>query len=137
MAERIRVLVVDDFAAFRRLVRWILQDRLEMRVVGEAVDGLDAVNKVQELQPDLVILDIGLPLQSGMEAAREIGNIAPCTKIVFLSENHFVEMMREALKLGSAFVVKCDAMPDLPAALDAVLTGKRFVSRSAARHNLV
>jgi len=73
----VRVLVVDDYEPFRHFVRATLQARPELRIICEASDGLQAVQKAEELQPDLVLLDIGLPLVKGMEAYQKIFKIVP------------------------------------------------------------
>src|SRR5207249_8022588 len=77
-----RILLVDDFEPFRRFVRMALRARPEFRIVGEAVDGLEAIQKAKELQPDLVLLDIGLPKLNGMAAAEQIRILAPDAKLL-------------------------------------------------------
>ena len=102
-------------------------------VVVEAADGLAGLWKAQELQPDLVILDIGLPKLNGIEVARRILKSAPGTKIVFVSEQRSSDIVEEALRTGArGYVVKSDAGRDLLSAVRAVLGGKRFVSASLA-----
>lgn len=131
------MVVVDDFAAFRRLILWIFDDWAQLKVVGEAANGSDAVSICQELQPDVVVLDIGLPDSSGIDVARHIRKVARSARIVFASENHDAEIAREALTSGNAFVIKSDATRDLLAAIDVALTGKKFVSRSLAPLKLI
>jgi len=75
--KAIRILVVEDFEPFRRLVRRHLERRPEFQIIGEVADGLEAVQKAKELQPDLVLIDIGLPTLNGIEAARRIREVAP------------------------------------------------------------
>jgi DNA-binding NarL/FixJ family response regulator len=121
--------VVDDFAPWRRFAHSILQQEPEWHVVGEASDGLEAVQKAEELTPDLILLDIGLPKLSGIEAARQIRRVAPNSKILFLSEFDDLEIAREALNTGAVgYVVKSDAGDELLSAVEAVFQGKRFVS---------
>ena len=104
-----------------------------MLVVGEASDGLEAVRKAQRLQPDLILLDIGLPTINGIEAARRILQDAPKTNILFLSEHRSADIVKEALSTGAGgYIVKSDAENDLLPAVDALLAGKRFVSSSLA-----
>ena len=135
---KIRVLLVDDFAAFRRLVCWIFNEKPELQVVGEAVNGLEAVHKSEVLQPDLVVLDVSLPLLNGIEAARQICRLSPKSKIVFFSVNSSPDIARIALESGgTAFVAKSDATRDLLTAIDAVLLGERFVSESLAKCGLI
>ena len=96
----------------------------------EVSDGLDAVQKARELQPDLILLDIGLPTLNGIEAARQIRVLAPYSKIVFLTENHDPDLAAAAVQTGSqGFVVKIDAEKELLAAVEAIIAGKRFVSQ--------
>jgi DNA-binding NarL/FixJ family response regulator len=106
----------------------ILQSSVEFEVVHEGSDGLEAVQKYKELQPDLVLLDVGLPKLNGLEAASQIRAISPEAKILFLSENHSYDVMREALRIGAAgYVVKSDAVNDLVPAMRAALLGEEFI----------
>lgn len=125
----VRVLVVEDFVAFRRVISSILRKRRDFQVIGEASDGFEAVRKAEELQPDLILLDIGLPMLNGIEAARQIRKLAPESKIVFLSQESSADIVEEALSLGAlGYVVKAHVGSDLLAAIDAVSLGKQFVS---------
>jgi DNA-binding NarL/FixJ family response regulator len=84
-----------------------LRETPELQVVGQASDGLEAVHKAQELQPDLILLDIGLPDQSGIEAARRIRKLAPNSKILFMSLDTSAEVLQVALSLGAlAYISK-------------------------------
>jgi len=131
------VLVVDDFAPWRRFVCLKLQSCPELSVVGEASDGLDAVQKAQRLQPDLILLDIGLPISNGIEAARQIREVSPRSRILFISENHSRDIAGEALLTGArGYVVKSDAATELFTALETVLQGKRFLSARLDGHDL-
>ena len=101
----------------------------EIQVIGEASDGLEAVQKAQELHPDLILLDIGLPILNGIAAARQILQYAPNTKILFVSEQRSFEIVEEALGTGArGYVAKSRAATELSPAVEAVLQGKRFVS---------
>ena len=133
-----RILSVDDFEPWRRFVCSALQKQRELQMIGEASDGLEAVQKAQELRPDLILLDIGLPTLNGIEAARRIHQVAPGSKILFVSEIRFPEIAEEALSTGACgYVVKSDAARDLLPAVKAVLEDKRFVSASLAGHDLL
>ena len=134
----IRVLVVDDFEPWCDLVCSTLEKLPELRIVSRALDGLEAVHKAQELQPDLILLDMGLPTMNGIEAARRIREVSPTSKILFVSENRSVDVAEEALSTGAdGYVVKSAAASELLPAVEAVLQGKKFVSASLAGHFLV
>lgn len=124
-----RILLVDDFAAWRQVVISMLAMKSELQVVGEASDGLEAVQKAAELKPDLILLDIGLPTLSGIEAARQIRKLVPKCKIIFLSQESSSEIIEEAMNVGaSGYVVKAKAGSDLLTAVESVLLGGTFVS---------
>jgi DNA-binding NarL/FixJ family response regulator len=96
------------------------------------------VEQAKALQPDLILLDIGLPIINGIEAARRIREVSPLSKILFVSESRSPEIAEEALKTGAnGYVVKSDAATELLPAIKAVLEGKRFISASLAGHFLV
>ena len=124
----IRVLVVEDFEPFRRFICSTLAKKHELQVICEVSDGLEAVQKAEELQPDLIFLDIGLPTLNGIEAARQIRKLAPEAKIIFVSQESSADVVQEALSLGGwGYVVKTRAGSELMAAVEAVLLEK-FVS---------
>ena len=124
-----RVLVVEDFAPFRRIICSALEKRPDLQVVCEVPDGLQAVQEAEKLKPDLILLDIGLPTLNGIEAARQIRNLAPESKIIFVSQESSADVVQEALSVGAwGYVVKTRAGNDLLAAVEAVLAGKQFVS---------
>lgn len=125
----IRVLVADDYEDWRNLVRLLLQARPEWQVLFEAKDGSEAVQKTEELKPDLILLDIGLPKLNGIEAARRIRQHSPNSKIVFLSMDNSLDVVQEALGTGAqGYVYKGRAPSDLQPAIDAALRGEQFVS---------
>jgi len=99
-----------------------------LQIIGEVSDGLEAVQKAEELKPDLIVLDIGLPSLNGFEAARRIRKVAPETKILFVSQESSADVVQEALSLGAlGYVVKTHAGSDLLAAVEAVCQGGQFV----------
>jgi DNA-binding NarL/FixJ family response regulator len=127
----LRILVSDDYADWRRQVRLVLQARPEWQVISEASNGLDAVQKARDLKPEIILLDIGLPKLNGIEAARRIRQLSPNSKIIFLSQNNDLDMVRAALNTGArGYVRKTDVKRELLPAVDAVLRGKQFVSSS-------
>ena len=122
-------LVVDDFELFRRFVCSKLESRPDLQLIGEASDGLEAVEKAQALKPDLILLDIGLPSLNGIEAAHRISRLIPNTAILFVSQISDVDVVQEALSNGAkGYVWKQDAGKDLLPAVDATLGGVHFVS---------
>ena len=126
-----RVLVVDDYEPWRRFLVSTLQKHPELRIIGEASDGLEAVQIAQQLQPGLILLDIGLPTLNGITAARRIKEVCPESKILFVTENRSLDIAEEALRTGAqGYVVKSAAASELSAAVEAVLQGKQFVSES-------
>jgi DNA-binding NarL/FixJ family response regulator len=126
----IRILVVDDFEPMRKTVRATLQKRCDLQIVGEASDGLEAVQKAVELNPDLILMDIGLPSQNGIEAARQIRELVPEAKILFLSQETSPEVIQKASSVSaSGYVVKVNAGIELVLAIDAVISGEQFVSQ--------
>jgi DNA-binding NarL/FixJ family response regulator len=128
-----RVLLVEDHEPFRRYVRAALRERQDILLVAETGNGLDAVSKCQELQPDLVLMDVGLPGLNGLEAARRILALVPACKIIFLTQESSPEIVHEALKLGAAgYVVKAHAVGDLIRAIIAAEEGRQFVSKVVA-----
>ena len=122
------ILVVEDHTEFRRLTCTALQRRGEVAIV-EAADGLEAVQKAEELQPDLILLDINLPKIHGFEVAKRVRRFAPDVPLLFMSQESSPDIVRKALSLGAGYVQKVSAATDLLPAIDAVLAGQRFVSR--------
>ena len=123
-----RTLVVDDVHDFRRLLCLMLEERTKCEVVGEASDGLQAVVKAEQLQPDLVLLDLGLPTINGIEAARRIRKLSPHSKILFVTQNSSREIAQGALRTGAnGYLLKSEAT-DLPAAVETVIRGEQYVS---------
>jgi DNA-binding NarL/FixJ family response regulator len=122
--------LVDDFERFRDFIFSLLRKQPGVQIVGEALDGPEAVQKAEELKPDLVVLDIGLPKLNGIEAARQIRTVSPDSKILFLTGNDDPEVAREALGTGATgYVAKSDAPVELLSAVEAVLLGKQYVSK--------
>jgi DNA-binding NarL/FixJ family response regulator len=125
----IRVLVVEDFEPFRRFLCSMLEKGSGLQVVAEVSDGLEAVAKADQLQPDLILLDIGLPSLNGIEAARRIRKVSPESKILFLSQESSADVIEEALSLGAmGYVIKAHAGSELLVAIEAAREGRQFVS---------
>ena len=126
----VRILVVDDFEPFRRFVCATLEARPELQVIGEASDGLEAVQKAEELRPDLIFLDIGLPTLSGIEVASRIARLVPAAEILFISQDNDPDVVAAALSNGArGFVHKPNAITELLPAVEAILRGDRWPAK--------
>jgi DNA-binding NarL/FixJ family response regulator len=124
-----RILVVEDFVPSRRLICTMLAGLGNCQVVGEASDGSEALRKAVELKPDLILLDIGLPILNGMEVARQLRELVPESRIIFVTQESSSDVVEEALRTGArGFVTKVKVGNDLPAALSAVISGQQFVA---------
>lgn len=126
----IRVLVAEDFLPFRRLICATLGKKTGLEIVAEVSDGQEALRKAEELKPDLILLDIGLPTLNGIAAARQIRRLVPDSKIIFVTQESSEDVVQEALRTGAlGYVVKTTMNGSLLAAVSAVLDGKQFVSK--------
>lgn len=124
-----KLLVVDDHELFRRLICSILEQWDEARTIEQASDGLEAVQIAEKSQPDLVLLDIGLPKLNGIKAAPHIPQLAPLAKILFVSQESSGDVVRAALGLRAmGYVHKSRVYDELLPALEAALAGEQFVS---------
>lgn len=112
----------------------LLRTQEQLQVVGEAGDGIEAIQKAQELQPDLILLDIGLPKLNGIEAASQLCQLIPGVKIVFVTQYNDPDVVRTAFSNGArGYLLKADAGSDLLPAIEAVLRGEVFVSHNVKR----
>ena len=131
----VRILLVDDNEPFRRFVAAALHDQPNLHVIGEVGDGFEAVRLAEALEPDLIVLDIGLPGLNGIETARRLRKLAPEAKIIFLTQESSVDVVHEALSLGAwGYVAKMQAGRELLVAVERVVQGKRFVSGGLDGH---
>lgn len=134
LSSPIHVLVVDDCEPWRRHICSILRTQWELRVIAEVGDGLEAVQKARELQPDLILLDIGLPKLNGINAADQISRIVPAATILFVSQISDPDVVEEALSTGAkGYVWKQEAGVELLPAVEAVLGGAHFLSTGVAK----
>jgi DNA-binding NarL/FixJ family response regulator len=125
----VRILVVDDYEPFRRFIWSTIEQGVGLQVIGEASDGLEAVQKSEGLQPDLIILDLGLPKLNGLEAARQIRELSPASKILIVSQESSPDIAHEAFDTGVlGYVVKAYAGRELLPAVESVRRGRQFVS---------
>jgi DNA-binding NarL/FixJ family response regulator len=129
-----RILVVEDYEPFRRFICSTLSKEPGFQIC-EVADGLEAVKKAEELQPELILLDIGLPSLNGIEAARRIRKLLPESKILFVSQESSADVVQEALASGAlGYVIKVHAGSELLPAVEAVLQGRQFVSSELSGH---
>jgi DNA-binding NarL/FixJ family response regulator len=129
-----RILVVDDYESWRRYFSTTLRKQ-GLRVIGEVSDGLEAVQRAQGLQPDLILLDMGLPTLNGIEAARRIREVSPASKILFVSQESSADVVQEAFRIGAlGYILKAHAGSELLPAVEAVCQGRRFVSTGLGGH---
>lgn len=129
-----RVLLVEDHTLVRNGIRLILERFPDMTIVGEARDGREGVALAKSLTPDIAVVDVGLPNLSGLEAARQIRQESPSTRILMLSMHGEIEYVREALRAGaSGYILKNAASVELMAGIHAVLMGQRYISEDLLR----
>jgi DNA-binding NarL/FixJ family response regulator len=127
--SRIRILLADDHAIVRKGLRYLLDHRAECDVVGEAVDGREAVKLSEELEPDIVIMDIGMPLLNGIDATSAIIKRNPRTSVIVLSMHIDEDYVLRALTAGvKGYLLKDTAEVDLARAIEAVQKGKTYFS---------
>ncbi|HVI08415.1 MAG TPA: response regulator transcription factor [Candidatus Binatia bacterium] len=126
----VRILLVDDHPIVRQGLRTLLEGRTGWEVVGEASDGLEALDKVESLKPDVVVLDVTMPRMNGLEACRHIQQRStPGVEVLFVTQHDSPQMMREALDAGArGYVVKSNAARDLLEAVDAVSQHRVFTA---------
>ena len=123
------ILIVDDHPLFRKGLRLIFEEEQDMRVVGEAGDGQEAIERVRELSPDVVVMDISMPNLNGMEATRHILAESPDTKIVALSIHDGKRFVKEMLSPGAAGYILKDSVPEeLTNGIRKVIRGEVYLS---------
>ncbi|MGH9351158.1 MAG: response regulator [Terriglobia bacterium] len=131
--SELRILLADDHEVVRKGLRSLLNAHYGWKVVGEASDGRDAVEKAQQLKPDVVIMDITMPKLTGLEAARRILQDVPETGLLFFTMHNSEQMVHEALSTGArGYVLKSDASSDLVTAIESLPQRKAFVSPKLA-----
>jgi two-component system NarL family response regulator len=125
--------LADPHALFRRGVRLVLEDEPDIEVVGEAGDGLDAVERIVELIPDLVLMDVGMPGVSGIEATRRVRAAVPSVKVAILTVSERDEDLFAAVRAGATgYLLKEVSIEELPEAVRAVARGHSLISPSMA-----
>ena len=138
MEDSISVLVVDDSVGFRHMTRILLKHSTDITVVGEAADGAEAIERVCELQPQVILLDVMMPRVSGIEALPKIRALCPESKVIMLSASTHEHVISEAFKQGAwCYMVKGDC--DVPQAIRAVARGEMrqyLVGQVTAKYDL-
>jgi DNA-binding NarL/FixJ family response regulator len=128
-----RVLVVDDHEQWRRQLSSLVEQTGQWQITGEAVDGLDAIAKAAAVQPDLILLDVELPLMNGLEAARRIRAAEPAARILFISGHREPDIIAAAMSTGACgYILKTNVAHDLLPAMAAIRDGERFISAALA-----
>jgi DNA-binding NarL/FixJ family response regulator len=126
--RKVRILIADDHPVIRRVVRSTLQQQPHFEVCGEVENGLEAIEEAKKLKPDVVVLNVSMPLLNGFEAAREIKKTLPESAIVILTQNADKRFVEEAKKIGvRAYVAKSKAGEALVKAVEAAVLGEEFV----------
>jgi CheY-like chemotaxis protein len=125
-----KILVVDDFLPWQQFVLEMFESHgAGSNIIYFALDGLEAVEKAQQLQPDLILMDVSLPVMNGFEAARKIRGLSPRSKILFVSELRGRDYIQGAFEAGaSGYILKSDANSDLFQGIVAALHDQQFVS---------
>lgn len=117
-AKQARILLVDDFAPWRDQLRSLLNTRREWSIIGEASNGVEAIEKATQVQPDIILLDVGMPSLNGIEAAKIIRHRCPNSKILFVTQDGDVDIRNAAIQAGaSGYVLKANVGKEL---LDAI-----------------
>jgi len=125
----VRILLVDDHPIVRQGLKTLLEAHSGWEVIGEAADGVEAVDKADRLHPDGMVLDVTMPRMNGLEACRLIREKAPGLEILFVTQHDSPQMMREALEAGArGYVVKSNAARDLLEAVEAVSQHRVFTA---------
>lgn len=127
--KKLRILIADDHGLVRHGARAVLQSRRGWRVVGEAANGREAIEKTIELKPDVAVIDIGMPGLDGVEAARHIREAVPSTRVLVLTMHESDQMVQRALDAGAlGYILKSDLTECLARAVSAVSEGKRYLT---------
>jgi DNA-binding NarL/FixJ family response regulator len=126
-----QVLVVDDFLPWQSFIQKMLESEADLKIIATAADGLEAIQKAAELQPDVILMDVSLPKLNGFETTRHIRMLSPASLILFLSEHRGSDLIEAAFQAGAlGYVLKADSNSDLLIGIRAILCGQQFVSHS-------
>lgn len=131
----VSVLVVDDVEDWRKSISALLKKDPSLEIVGEASDGVRAVQMAGELQPTIILLDINLPRFDGILAGGWIRKLSPDSKIIFISQEFDSDVVHAAMEIGSSvFVLKSDLAENLISAIRAAMRGEKFMSNELIRY---
>jgi two-component system response regulator NreC len=129
MTQRYKIVIAEDHTILREGLRALLSSSPGLEIVGEAEDGLGAIQCARSVKPDLVLMDLSMPRMNGMDAIREIKNLCPGTKILALTVHKAEEYVLASLQAGAdAYVLKDATHSELMVAIKSVLAGKRYLS---------
>ncbi len=132
--KKIKVLIVDDHTLVRDGIRALLGLVADIEVVGEATNGRDALEKVEQLAPDVVLMDLSMPIMGGLETTRRIRKKHPATKVLALTQYDDSDYVVPVIEAGArGFVTKMAAFSELASAIQAVYSGDSYLSPSAAK----
>jgi len=130
----LQVLAVDDSQCWRMYIMETLQVESDLRVVAQAMDGFEAVQKASQLRPAVIVMDLSLPGVNGLDATRRILMVSPNSKVLFFSQHAAWDLVVAAFEAGgSGYVLKSDAAFDLVPRIRAILENRQYVSRSLNR----
>ena len=134
MKEENRIVIAEDHTSLREGLRALLSSEAELRVVGEAKDGREAIQRVEQLEPDLILMDLSMPKMNGVEAIREIKNRIPETRVLALTVHKAEEFVLEVLQAGAdGYVLKDASSEELVMAIRSVLGGQRYLSPAVSQ----
>ena len=130
----ITVILADDHAILRDGLRYLLEAAGDIKIISMAANGQEAVEQARQHCPDVVVMDISMPVMSGIEATKQIGKICENTKVAILSMHHTTEYIQRALKAGAAgYLLKDSAGAELVTAIRTLNDGKRYISKSVSK----
>ncbi|HCV42136.1 MAG TPA: DNA-binding response regulator [Bacteroidetes bacterium] len=132
-AAKTRIVIADDHQLVRAGIAALLADTKDIEVVGEAANGREAIEKVKALAPDIVLMDISMPVLDGIKAAKEISEISKLTKIIMLTQYEQVEYIRRVMHSGvSGYILKNSLVGDLTKAIRSVREGKHYLAEAVS-----